>query len=91
MDKTIGDGGNRLLVMVALDFKKAFDSVERKGMVETMMKYKMDPKVIDIIAKVNTGDRTIVKMGERIEEIEVGSGIRQGCTASTVIFKTGYI
>ena len=32
MDKTIGDGGNRLLVMVALDFKKAFDSVERKEM-----------------------------------------------------------
>ena len=56
-----------------------------------MIKYKIDPKVIDIIAKVNTGDRTIVKMGERIEEIEVGSGIRQGCTASTVFFKTDYI
>ena len=87
VDKAVEDRGKGMVVMVALDFKKAFDSVDRKRMVETMIKYRVDPKVIDIIAKVYTGDKTIVRMGERVEEIKVAAGIRQGCTASTVFFK----
>ena len=72
---------------MALDFKKAFDNVKRKELIETLKKYKIDPKIIDIVAKIYTNDEIIIKMGEREENIKIGSGIKQGCTASTVFFK----
>ena len=75
------------LIVVALDFKKAYDSIDGKKFIELLGKYKINPYFIDIIAKVYSGDETIVKMGEREERIKVTSGVRQGCTASTVLFK----
>ena len=47
----------------------------------------MDPKIIDIVAKICKNDETIIEMGERKETIKIGSGIKQGCTASTAFFK----
>ena len=75
------------LIIVALDFKKAFDSIDRRRMIETLIKYKIHPHVIDLIAKINSQDETIVKMGDREEKMKVTTGIKQGCTASTVLFK----
>ena len=87
VEKTKKEDENRQLFITALDFKKAFDSVKREELVETLKKYKIDPKIIDIVAKIYTNDKTIIKMGEREETIEIGAGIKQGCTASTVLFK----
>ena len=87
VEKTKKEDENRQLIITALDFKKAFDSVKREELVETLKKYKIDPKIIDIVAKIYTNDETIIKMGDREERIKIGSGIKQGCTASTVFFK----
>ena len=75
------------LVIVALDFKKAFDSIDRKRMIETLIKYRIHPHIINIIARIYNKDETMVSMGEKEERMKVTSGIKQGCTASTVLFK----
>ena len=74
-------------MMIALDFKKAYDSINRGKLIETLVKYKIHPALIDIIAKVYSGDRTTIRMGGKEVEIRITSGIKQGCTASTVFFK----
>ncbi len=52
-----------------------------------MKKNKIHPDIINFIAGVYIGDRTKVEIGKEDVEIEVTSGIRQGCTASTTLFK----
>ena len=74
-------------MLIALDFKKAFDSVNRKGLIKTMIKYRINPEVIDLVAKIYESDSTSIKMAGREEEISISSGIRQGCTGSTAFFK----
>ena len=44
-----------MLVVVAIDFKKAFDSIDRGRLVEVMVRYRIHPQVIDIILRVYTG------------------------------------
>ena len=87
VEKRKKEDKNRQLIITALDFKKAFNSVKRKELIETLIKYKIDPNIINIVANIYTKDETIIKMGDREENIKIGSGIKQGCTASTVFFK----
>ena len=75
------------LVVIALDFKKAFDSINRGKLIEILVKYRMNPLLIDLVSKIYTGDRTILRLGGKEAEIKVSSGIRQGCTSSTFFFK----
>jgi len=75
------------LVVVAIDFKKAFDSIDRGKMIEAMMYYKCDPKVIDVVVGLYQGDSTlIVREGLEIGRVEIMNGIRQGCTGSPTLF-----
>ena len=43
--------------------------------------------MINIIARIYKDESTTIKMGDRQEEIKINTGIKQGCTASTVLFK----
>ena len=78
--------GSKLIVM-ALDFKKAFDSIDRSKLIEVLKEYRVHPNMIDLIAKVYSSDRTTLSFGDIEEEIEITSGIKQGCTVSTTLFK----
>ena len=76
------------LVIVGVDFEKAYDSVRRDRLIEILRDYRVQGEIIDFISRVYTGDRTKIGIGGDKEiEIELESGIRQGCTASTVLFK----
>ena len=44
-------------------------------------------KIIDAIANIYRNDYTEVQFGVIRREIEITSGIRQGCTGSTILFK----
>ena len=88
VEKTKKEDENRQIILTVLDFKKAFDSVKRKELIETLKEYKIDPKIIDIVAKIYTNDETIIKMGEREETIKIGSGIKQGCTVAVIYIAT---
>ena len=77
----------RELVVVAVDFRKAFDSVSRRELVESLKYFKCDPRVIDVVARVYQGDETsILREGRVMGDVEVRNGIRQGCTVSPHMF-----
>ena len=75
------------MVVVALDFSKAFDSIDRKKLLETMIELKINPYVINLITKLYDGDETMIKVGGREERVKISTGIKEGCTASAVLFK----
>merc|ERR1711888_215610 len=75
------------LYFAFIDFKKAYDSIDRKKLIEVLIGYKMNPKIIDLIVQMYRNDHTIVKLGNMVEKIEVTGGIRQGCSISTLLFK----
>ncbi len=76
------------LIIISIDFTKAYDSIKRGKMIEILMENKINPECIDFISKVYCNDKTIVELGEEEEVvIDVTSGIRQGCTVSTSLFK----
>ena len=76
-----------MLIITSIDFKKAFDSVKRDKLLEVMKKYKIHSKVIDLIINVYKNDTTkLIKNNQTIDDIEIYSGIRQGCNSSTVLF-----
>ena len=69
---------NYNLIITAIDFKKAFDSIDRNKLLEEMKKFIIHPKVIDIIIKIYNNEKTILKKdNEEIDEIEITSGIKQ--------------
>ena len=47
----------------------------------------INPNIINLIANIYSNDSTVVMLGDIEEEMEVNSGIKQGCTASTTLFK----
>ena len=75
------------LIISSIDFRKAFDSVKRDKLLDVMMKFKIHPKVIDLIVSIYKEDSTMLTDNNSIEEnINITSGIRQGCNGSTVLF-----
>lgn len=76
------------LIVTAVDYKKAFDSIKREEIIKTLMKYKVNNKVIDVVAKIYYNDSTNIKLGNEEElTIKITNGIKQGCTGSTTLFK----
>ena len=75
------------LIVMALDFKKAFDSIDRKKLIEVMIEYRINPYVIELVAKIYSNEKTKICIGDMEKNIEINVGIKQGCTASTTFFK----
>ena len=79
--------GRQELVIIAVDFKKAYDSVKREVVVDALKDYKVPEKVIDMMVSLYVGDKTRVGWGKQEILIDIESGIRQGCTVSPLLFK----
>merc|ERR1711888_489321 len=75
------------LYFAFIDFKKAYDSIDRRKLIEVLIGYKINPKIIDLIVQMYRDDYTVIKLGNMLEKIEVTGGIRQGCCISTLLFK----
>ena len=78
---------NRPLYLAFIDFKKAYDSIDRKKLIEVLIDYKINPQIIDLIVQMYHEDHTVIKLGNMKEKVEVTGGIRQGCCISTLLFK----
>ena len=78
---------HKTLFYAFIDFKKAYDSINRKKLIEVLIRFKINPQIIDLIVQMYEGDRTIIQLGKMKENIEVTGGIRQGCCISTLLFK----
>merc|ERR1711874_410490 len=70
-----------------IDFKKAYDSIDRKKLIEVLIGFNINPLIIDLIVQMYQEDNTIIKLGNMNRKIEVTGGIRQGCCISTLLFK----
>ena len=78
------------MVVVGVDFRKAFDSVKREKILDVLKEYRIPEDVLEVFREVYSIDKTRVELGEYDHvhvEVQVESGIRQGCTASTLLFK----
>ena len=75
------------LVVTCIDYSKAYDSIRRETIVETLMHYRVHPKIIDTIVNIYRNDHTDVHFGDIKKNIKITSGIRQGCTGSAMLFK----
>ena len=78
---------HKKLFFTFIDFKKAYDSVNRGKLIEVLIKYRVNPKIIDLIVQMYEKDETTVNLDKMKEMIEVTCGIRQGCSISTLLFK----
>ena len=70
-----------------IDFKKAYDSIHRGKLIEVLIKFKVNPQIINLIVQMYENDKTTINLGKLKETIEVTCGIRQGCSISTLLFK----
>lgn len=75
------------LIVTCIDYTKAFDSIKREKIIETLIHYRVHPKVIEAIVNIYQEDHTEIEFGQIKKKITITSGIRQGCTGSTVLFK----
>ena len=74
------------MVAIAIDFKNTYDSIKRETMVQILKELRLDSKIIDFIKRIYKEDSIKIQLEKNKDiEIEVTSGIRQGCRASTVI------
>ena len=80
----------KMLVLCAIDFAKAFNSVDRRCIIQamiSMMKYKCHPRLIDVVSRIYDEDRTSLFFGrDKVGDLNLKSGIRQGCTGSPWLF-----
>ena len=74
----------KALIEMAIDFAKAFNSVNRVALFKALKTCGCDPSMIDVIVELYTEDYTEVYQDDtNIGRIEVQNGIRQGYTGST--------
>ena len=78
---------HKSLYLAFINFKKAFDSINRKRLIEVLIRFEINPQIINLIVQMYEGDRTTIQLGNMSENIEVTGGIRQGCSISTLLFK----
>ena len=75
------------LFFAFVDFKKAYDSIDRQKLIEVLVSFNINPVIIELIVQMYKEDCTIIKLGRMNKKVEVTSGIRQGCSISTLLFK----
>ena len=79
------------LVVVAVDFRKAYDSVRREKIIEILQDFKVPVSLLDLVKRIYCGDQTRIVVERGVVVVDLESGIRQGCSASTTVFQTYYI
>merc|ERR1711895_292403 len=70
-----------------IDFKNAYDSIDRQKLIEVLISFNINPMIIELIVQMYQADCTIIKLGKMNKKVEVTRGIRQGCGISTLLFK----
>ena len=60
---------HKILYFAMVDFKKAYDSVDRKKLIAVLIKYKVNPKVVEMIVQIYVGYKTNITLGNMQETI----------------------
>ena len=54
-----------------IDFKKAYDSINREKLIEVLINYNINPYIINMILQMYEGDKTTIHLGKLKKTIEV--------------------
>ena len=77
-------------ILLALDFKKAFDSISKNFMLVAFRKFGFGPDLLQWVKVLFANTRSsIIYNGWISEDFEVKCGIRQGCPFSPLAFVIG--
>lgn len=78
---------SRPITCTFVDFKKAYDSIDRQSLFNTLEEYGLDEKTRKIIEQTLTNTKSKVKfLGEISDEFEIKTGVRQGDGLSPLLF-----
>jgi len=77
---------NRPLVLVFVDFHKAFDTVELSSIIAALEQCRIDYRYTRLIEYIYSNATTTVKLHETTEKIKISRGVRQGDTISPKLF-----
>ena len=74
-------------MIICIDFRKAFDSLNWDFMFTTLRNFGFGSNFINMIKTIYNGPTlTIKNNGHFSEELQLQKGIRQGCPASALLF-----
>jgi len=76
------------IVLIFIDFEKAFDSVEIWSILESLNECRVDSRYSNLIRNVYENATSCVKLHENTSKFKVGRGARQGDTISPKLFTT---
>ena len=75
------------LHLVFVDFQKAFDSVDREVFWMALRRREIPNKIVSVIKSTSNGTKCrVLHNGTLSARFVVGSGVRQGCILSSVLF-----
>ena len=78
---------HRPLFVVFVDFRKAFDMVDRQILWKVLQRYGCPQIFLEIIKQFHEGMRaTVVEGGKESEPFDVTNGVRQGCVLAPALF-----
>lgn len=78
---------NKNIVCTFVDFKKAYDSVDRESLFQILKEQGLDLKTLALIRETLTDTKSKVKfMGELSEPFQIKTGVRQGDGLSPLLF-----
>ena len=70
-----------------MDFKKAFDMVDKKRLWEKMERMGIEGKFLEMTKEIYKDTRNEVEVGdEKTEKFITKKGLRQGCPLSPILF-----
>jgi hypothetical protein len=74
------------LYLAFVDYKKAFDSVEKWAVIKSLKNCRVDSRYIDLISNIYENATMIISLHERTNPIPIKRGVRQGDTISPKLF-----
>ena len=78
---------NKDIWQLFIDFKQAYDSIQRPVLWEIMQEMEIPPKLINLVKACYSNSKALVQIGKgRTEEFEIRTGLRQGCLLSPILF-----
>ena len=82
-----GESTQNQLHLLLLDWEKAFDKVDRKQLLNSMIRMNVDPKLVNLVKSIYKDTKFTVEIdGESSTLHTQHTGIRQGCPLSPYLF-----
>ena len=76
--------------MVAIDFSKAFDKIDRRFILELLRVIGISPSTLNLIRSIYAKTSSFIEISGFIsKKIPINIGVRQGCPLSAVLFNLG--